>query len=153
MIVSSVKEAWKLANKLFPTDYKKDEERSSRAGYPIYHSTADGVNAWISDLGNRLELNYSNGESESIWIEEDEDNISKLSYKIFITNSIEAASLIAQGLMNEPVKDCIQISHGTASGSVFSEMIPDIYKKHGKFYAALVYRTENGKPEYELTLC
>ena len=153
MIVSSVKEAWELANKLFPTDYKKDEERSSRAGYPIYHSTADGVNAWISDLGNRLELNYSNGESENIWIEEDEDNISKLSYKIFITNSIEAASLIAQGLMNEPVKDCIQISHGTASGSVFSEMIPDIYKKHGKFYAALVYRTENGKPEYELTLC
>ena len=153
MIVSSVKEAWKLANKLFPTDYKKDEERSSRAGYPIYHSTADGVNAWISDLGNRLELNYSNGESENIWIEEDEDNISKLSYKIFITNSIEAASLIAQGLMNEPVKDCIQISHGTASGSVFSEMIPDIYKKQGKFYAALVYRTENGKPEYELTLC
>ena len=153
MKVSSVKEAWKLANKLFPTDYKKDEERSSRAGYPIYHSTADGVNAWISDLGNRLELNYSNGESENIWIEEDEDNISKLSYKIFITNSIEAASLIAQGLMNEPVKDCIQISHGTASGSVFSEMIPDIYKKHGKFYAALVYRTENGKPEYELTLC
>ena len=153
MIVSSVKEAWKLANKLFPTDYKKDEERSSRAGYPIYHSTADGVNAWISDLGNRLELNYSNGESENIWIEEDEDNISKLSYKIFITNSIEAASLIAQGLMNEPVKDCIQISHGTASGSVFSEMIPDIYKKHGKFYAALVYRTENGEPEYELTLC
>ena len=147
MIVSSVKAAWKLANKLFPTDYKKDEERSSRAGYPIYHSTADGVNAWISDLGNRLELNYSNGESENIWIEEDEDNISKLSYKIFITNSIEAASLIAQGLMNEPVKDCIQISHGTASGSVFSEMIPDIYKKHGKFYAALVYRTENGKPE------
>ena len=61
--------------------------------------------------------------------------------------------MIAQGLMNEPVKDCIQISHGTASGSVFSEMIPDIYKKHGKFYAALVYRTENGKPEYELTLC
>ncbi len=153
MIVSSVKEAWKLANKLFPTDYKKDEERSSRAGYPIYHSTADGVNAWISDLGNRLELNYSNGESENIWIEEDEDNISKLSYKIFITNSIEAASLIAQGLMNEPVKDCIQISHGTASGSAFSEMIPDIYKKHGKFYAALVYRPENGKPEYELTLC
>ena len=153
MKVSSVKEAWELANKLFPTDYKKDEERSSRAGYPIYHSTADGVNAWISDLGNRLELNYSNGESENIWIEEDEDNISKLSYKIFITNSIEAASLIAQGLMNEPVKDCIQISHGTASGSVFSEMIPDIYKKHGKFYAALVYRTENGKPEYELTLC
>lgn len=40
------------------------------------------------------------------------------------------------------------------SGSVFNEMIPDIYKrKHGGFYAALVYRSENGKPEYELTIC
>ena len=36
MKVSSVKEAWELANQLFPTDYEKDEERSSRAGYPIH---------------------------------------------------------------------------------------------------------------------
>lgn len=151
--VSSTKEAWELANRLFPTDYEKDEEMSRRAGYLIYHSTADGVNAWISDLNNRLELNYSNGESENIWIVQDEGNYSKLSYKIFITDSNEAASLIAQGMLNEPVKDCVQISHGSASGSAFSEMIPEIYKKHGKFYAALVYRPENGKPEYELTLC
>ncbi len=155
MKVSSVKEAWELANRLFPTDYEKDEERSRRAGYPIHHSTAYGVNAWISDLGNRLELNYQDGHSENIWIEQEQDEYipSGLSYKIFITDSSEAASLIAQGLMNEPVEDCVQISHGTASGSAFSEMIPDIYKKHGKFYAALVYRSENGKPEYELTLC
>lgn len=153
MIVSSVKEAWELASRLFPTDYEKDEDRSSRAGYPIYYSTAEGMNAWISDLNNRLELNYSNGESENIWIVQDEGNYSKLSYKIFITDSNEAASLIARGMSNEPVKDCVQISHGSASGSAFSEMIPEIYKKHGKFYAALVYRPENGKPEYELTLC
>ena len=153
MKVSSVKEAWELANRLFPTDYEKDEERSIRAGYPIFYSTANGVNAWISDLGNRLELNYADGKSENIWIERDEDKPSNLSYKIFITDSNEAASLIAQGMLNEPVKDCVQISHGSASGSAFSEMIPEIYKKHGKFYAALVYRPENGKPEYELTLC
>ena len=153
MIVSSVKEAWELASRLFPTDYEKDEDRSSRAGYPIYYSTAEGTNAWISDLNNRLELNYSNGESENIWIVQDEGNYSKLSYKIFITDSNEAASLIAQGMSNEPVKDCVQISHGSASGSAFSEMIPEIYKKHGKFYAELVYKPENGKPEYELTLC
>lgn len=152
MIVSSVKEAWELANRLFPTDYEKDEERSSHAGYPIYHSTAEDMNAWISDLGNRLELNYSYG-SENIWIEQDEDNSSKFSYKIFITDSNEAASLIAQGMSNGPVKNCVQISHGSASGSSFNEMVPDIYKKHGKFYAALVYKPENGKPEYELTLC
>lgn len=151
--VSSTKEAWELASRLFPTDYEKDEDRSSRAGYPIYYSTAEGMNAWISDLNNRLELNYSNGESENIWIEQeqDDDDSSRLSYKIFITDSSKAASLIAQGLMDEPLEDCVQTSHGNCS--VFSEMIPDIYKKHGKFYAALVYRTENGKPEYELTLC
>lgn len=105
MKVSSVKEAWELAHRLFPADYKKDEEMSSRAGYPIYHSTAEGVNVWISDLGNRLE------------------------------------------------KECVLISHGIISGSTFGEMIPDIYKERGKFYAALVYGPENGKPEYELTLC
>lgn len=153
MKVSSVKEAWGLASRLFPTDYEKDEERSARAGYPIHHSTANGVNAWISDFGNRLELNYNDGKSENIWIELDEGKPSDLSYKIFITDSNEAASLIAQGLSNEPVKNCIQISHGNACGSSFNEMIPDIYKKHGKFYAALVYRSENGKPEYKLTIC
>ena len=153
MKVSSVKEAWELANRLFPTDYEKDEDRSSRAGYPIYYSTAEGTNAWISDLNNRLELNYSNGESENIWIVQDEDKPSNLSYKIFITNSNEAASLIAQGLSKGPVQNRIRISHGGASDSSFNEMIPDIYKKQGKFYAALVYRPENGKPEYELNIC
>ncbi len=152
MEVSSVKEAWKLANWLFPTDYEKDQERSSRAGYPIYHSTVEGVNAWISEFSDRLELNYD-GKSENIWIKQDEDNPSDLSYKIFITDSNEAASLIAQGLPKEPVQNCIQISHGSASCSNFNEMIPDIYKKQGKFYAALVYRPENGKPEYKLTIC
>lgn len=155
MKVSSVKEAWELANRLFPTDYEKDEQSSSNAGYPIYQSTAKGVNAWISDLGNRLELNYPDKPSENIWIEheQDGDDPSGLSYKVFITDSNEAASLIAQGLSKEPVQNCIQISHGGASCSNFNEMIPDIYKKQGKFYAALVYRPENGKPEYKLTIC
>lgn len=153
MIVSSVKEAWELANRLFRTDYEIDEERSRNAGYTIYHSTEEGVNAWIADLKNRLELNYHDGSTDSIWIEQDKDKSSTLSYKIFITDSNEAASLMAQGLSNEPVQNCIQISHGSAPGSNFNEMIPDIYKKQGKFYAALVYRPENGKPEYELTIC
>lgn len=153
MKVSSVKEAWELADRLFPTDdYEKDEERSSRAGYPVYHSTAEGVNAWISDRGNRLELNCC-GKTENIWIEQDEDSSSGLSYKIFITDSNEAASLIAQGMSNEPVDNFIQICHGSVSGSSFNEIIPDIYKKNDRFYAALVYRSENGKPEYNLIIC
>lgn len=76
MQVRTVKEAWELANKLFPTDYMKDEQSSQRAGYPIYISTAEGNESWISDLGNRLELNiWKDGgvESINIWIEEKVD--------------------------------------------------------------------------------
>lgn len=75
MKVTSVEKAWEAANRIFPTDYMKDEQSSQRAGYPIYRSTADHVNAWISDLNCRLEVNIQNPdtkniESTTIWIEE-----------------------------------------------------------------------------------
>ena len=57
MTVTSIKDAWTEAGKILPTDYEYSAERSERAGYPIYYSTAAGMNAWISDLGNRLEVN------------------------------------------------------------------------------------------------
>ena len=71
MKVKSKQEAWRKADIIFPTDYMKDDNRSNRAGYDIYHSTVAGVNAWISDLGNRLEVNLENGETVNIWIDEE----------------------------------------------------------------------------------
>lgn len=71
MKVRSKEEAWNKADVIFPTDYIKDEVRSGRAGYDIYYSTTKSVNAWISDLGNRLEINLENGETINIWIEEE----------------------------------------------------------------------------------
>lgn len=76
--VSSRDEAWTKANELFPTDYEQDTQSSSRAGYPIYRSTADGMtNYWyntICDLGCRLEINLCgenwDGETINVWIEE-----------------------------------------------------------------------------------
>lgn len=68
MIVNSRKEAWKKADAIFTTDYMKDDIRSERAGYDVYYSTADGVNAWISDLNDRLEINLDSGETINIWI-------------------------------------------------------------------------------------
>ena len=68
--VRSIKDAWQKADEVFPTDYIKDEIKSERAGYGIYVSTADGVNAWISDLGDRLEVNLDNGKTITIWINE-----------------------------------------------------------------------------------
>lgn len=71
MKVNSREQAWREADNLFPTDYIKDEMKSENAGYDIYCSTCDGVNAWISDLDNRLEVNLPTGETSNIWIEEE----------------------------------------------------------------------------------
>ena len=70
MKVKNVKDAWKTADEIFPTDYIKDEAKSAAAGYDIYTSTADGCNDYICDLGDRLEINYyETGETVNIWIE------------------------------------------------------------------------------------
>ena len=69
MTVTSIRNAWEEVRKIFPTDYEYSTERSERAGYPIYYSKASGVNAWISDLGNRLEVNLPDGKSVDIWIQ------------------------------------------------------------------------------------
>ena len=69
MTVTSIRDAWAEVRKIFPTDYEYSTERSERAGYPIYYSKASGVNAWISDLGNRLEVNLPDGKSVNIWIQ------------------------------------------------------------------------------------
>lgn len=70
MKVNSRDQAWIEADKLIPTDYIKDEMKSEAAGCDIYYSTCDGVNAWISDLEDRLEINLATGETVNIWIEE-----------------------------------------------------------------------------------
>ena len=71
MTVNSVNEAWGIVNEIFPTDYMKDERASLAAGYDLYWSTSDGVYAWISDLGDRLEVNLDNGKTINIWIKEE----------------------------------------------------------------------------------
>ena len=65
-------EAWRIANDIFPTDYMQDARATENAGYPIYWSTAFGVNAWISDLNTSLELNMPDGQTIRIHIEEPE---------------------------------------------------------------------------------
>ena len=63
-------QAWEIVNEIFPTDYIKDDARSNRAGYDIYYSTAAGVDAWISDLEERIEVNLPNDKTVNIWIAE-----------------------------------------------------------------------------------
>lgn len=76
MKVSSKEKAWEEVNKIFPYDYEKDEKGSANAGYPIYTSTAsEHPQNWISDLGNRLEVNLEDGSSTNIWIEEQGEDV------------------------------------------------------------------------------
>lgn len=75
--VNSVEEAWLEANRLFPTDYEKDEESSLRAGYPIYRSNTEFYN-YICDLGDRLEVNLKEGNKTiNIWINNNYEEVRK----------------------------------------------------------------------------
>ena len=70
--VRSKEEAWRKADELFPTDYMKDDVSSKNAGYDIYMSTLEGMNAWISDLNSSLELNLDDGSTVRIVVLEPE---------------------------------------------------------------------------------
>lgn len=72
---NSKQEAWEEVDKIFPTDYEKDEESSIRAGYPIYRSSVEYYN-YICDLGCRLEVNLKEGNTTyNVWIDSNEDEI------------------------------------------------------------------------------
>lgn len=65
-------EAWTMAAEIFPTDYNKDDESSSRAGYPIYRSTTRNY-CYICELGDRLEINLDDGRTINIWIDPEDE--------------------------------------------------------------------------------
>lgn len=68
MTVENRDKAFAEADRITNFDYEYDVVRSEKAGYPIYFTTKEGVNEWISDLGNRLEINLMDGKTVNIWI-------------------------------------------------------------------------------------
>lgn len=72
--VKTKEEAWKEADKIFPTDYEKDEVASAHAGYDIYRHPTMNPHTRICDFGCRLEiLTGQYGENMvNIWIVEEE---------------------------------------------------------------------------------
>lgn len=75
MKVANRTEAWKEANKIFPTAYEKDEASSARAGYDIYRHPTLNYHTRICDLGCRLEIITGEyGENvTNIWIVEENE--------------------------------------------------------------------------------
>lgn len=67
MTVNTEYQAWEAVNAFFPMEYKKDEESSARAGYPVYRSTVNHYD-YFCMLGDRIEVNFSNGKTVNVWI-------------------------------------------------------------------------------------
>lgn len=65
--------AWQEVDKIFPGDYQKDYDRSASAGYPVYWTTVESGSWWISDLGDRLEVNLPD-RTINIWIDKEPEN-------------------------------------------------------------------------------
>ena len=73
IIAHSKQEAWRKVNLVFPTDYQQDNASSTRAGDPVYRSTAEGHHYdYICDLGSSLEVNLASGKTIRIAIAEPE---------------------------------------------------------------------------------
>lgn len=72
MKAQNINEAWTIAREIFPTELQKDDESSSRAGYPIYRSTTRHY-CYICELGDRLEINLDDGRTINIWINPEDE--------------------------------------------------------------------------------
>lgn len=81
--VSSVKEAWELANYMVNGKLERCSLKTERAGYPIYeivNPSGDYLEDYVCDLGDRLEVNFNNGSTKNIWICDHKEGWSKEDY-------------------------------------------------------------------------
>lgn len=79
------------------------------------------------------------------------------SYKIYITKSLEAASLIFNGLKTESPwskNEGKVISTGIGFADE-TEFIPSMYRVKGYYYAMIEYQNgpDDSNPEYSLIIC
>ena len=107
----SIKEAWNLADELFPCDYLHDSSRTQRAGYDIYMSTNPEVYAWISDLGDRLELNMADGSTINLWIVP-EGEIAEEDMNAAICEAVQAEMDAEAVTLAAPEQGCVWDENG-----------------------------------------
>ena len=72
--VSSLVEAWEMVNLLSPYEFEYDKVRSYAAGYSVYSAVDGPANVWVSNLGDRLEVNGS-GKTENVWFGDDKTSV------------------------------------------------------------------------------
>lgn len=112
---NSTKEAWAIVDRLFPTDYIKDDKGSENAGYPIYRSTCKSLpNShynYICDLGNCLEINLCDAdfkpETIRISIEEPEIVAASEMHEYILTVGLFDKETEKQEIETEAAKNII----------------------------------------------
>lgn len=145
--VNTREQAWAEANKIFPTDYEKDETASRNAGYEIFrHPTLNHYNR-ICDLGNRLEvLTGEYGENvTNIWIEPEiikdmGTNMSEADYQRLCGNKKELE------ISEEEAKILINKEFGFEASRITIITEVENFKKEG--YAAKPYQKFARTPQY-----
>ena len=94
-----IQNAWKKVDEIFPTDYEYDLQRSKRAGYDVCSSTAeDHYYDYICDLGDRLEVNLSNGDTVNVWYGCEDGEDMKASEPVEPESSIDTIHTLTVGL-------------------------------------------------------
>lgn len=179
MTVRDKTQAWEEVNKIFPTDYEKDEASSVRAGYDIYRHRELNYYSRICDLGNRLEvLTGEYGENVvNIWIvptqaeqspqmevyrkHESGAGVVKGEYeagkawRVYLTKSERAAFEMAHGFgcdMEARVNGVTAVKCGKVDEQSGRLLVPPLYHGKGYYYAAKEHdNTDSGA--IEIVIC
>ena len=110
---TSKKEAWNIADKLFPSDYELNSTLSEKCGYPVWTSTADAYKntyTQIDDLNTRLEV-IINGESTYIHIDDEPEEETTEEAKATTETENEAEETkreITESELDEAVVEAVQ---------------------------------------------
>lgn len=104
-VANDKKAAWAIADDLFPSDYVHDSSRSQRAGYDVYMSTFPGMDAWISDLGDRLEVNLPDGQTVNVWIEDNETAAARRANAARLVRIVAAAKKMYRAFVSRHPED------------------------------------------------
>ena len=147
--VTTREAAWVEVNKIFPTDYEKDETASANAGYSIYRHPTLNHYSRICDLGNRLEvLTGEYGENvTNIWIEPEiikgmGTEMSEADYQALCGRT----DIKTYEMSEEQAKVYINDEFGFEVSRI--KIIPEVktYKKEGAY--AKPYQTYTRTPQY-----
>lgn len=117
---TSERKAFEKAFEILGASVEKDEEATKRAGYAIYRSTAN-ASAWVSDLGNRLEVNTANGESVVIWIEAEAEEKPLAT----VEKDIDSADIITAEEYNEALGEGWRVRYAFGKWAVCNGKAPE----------------------------